>query len=51
MGQENVASKQSDVGDNPVLIALSQFDPNYGNLFNSIFLCFSPPLTTGTKFL
>ena len=51
MGQENVASKQSDTGDNPVLIALSQFDPNYGNLFDSMFLCFSPPLTTSTKFL
>ena len=49
MGQENVASKQVDVGDNPVLIALYQFDPNHGNLFDSIFLCFSPPLTTDTK--
>ena len=49
MGQQNVASKQGDAGDNPVLIALYQFDPNHGNLFDVTFLCFSPPLTTGTK--
>ena len=49
MGQQNVASKQGDAGDNPVLIALYQFDPNHGNLFDATFLCFSPPLTTGTK--
>ena len=30
-------------------LALYQFDPNHGNLFDTTFLCFSPPLTTGIK--
>ena len=30
-------------------LVLCQFDPNHGNLFDAKFLCFSPPVTTGTK--
>ena len=47
MGQENVASKLMWLSIRSLV--LYQFGPNHGNLFDSKFLCFSPPLTTGTK--